>query len=342
MAVVERLGVHRVETRPVLAVVRNVVQTGAVAGQRPVRARIAPAEEVVQLDIIRQAVAVGIVQILAVEIEDHAAGRTVFLTVLGDHSFKEVRSVDKSAVENFVHAALAVASGEGGFEFSAADGILRQGQLLVAIPEKFDVAGRDALAGRDGYDRFEEWLRDRRAARVVDGYRRTGSLNREVAGERGRVDCSPAGSAIGFGPGERDRICSGRKTIHGDAPAALDHLVGLLGWSAVDRVGQVMQSAIGIFHRDNTGTFNRFALVQIDKSQIGSAAVDVDRGGESLVESGPIGSAAVEKARLNCVQALRDAGEIGHDLVVTSRDPGHLFVTTIDDIFAGDVGRQGV
>ncbi|MFN9941596.1 MAG: hypothetical protein ACK56I_19180, partial [bacterium] len=95
-------------------------------------------------------------------------------------------------------------------------------------------------------------------------------------------------------------------------------------------------------HGDNTGAFDCFALVQIDKSQIGSAAVDINRGRESLIERRAIGSAAVEKARLDRVQALGDTGEIGHDLVVTGRNTGHLFVTTIDDVFAGDIGRRGV
>ena len=60
-AIVESFSVHGVQTRPLLAVVGNVVQTGAVTGQGAVGARIAPAKEVFDFDVVRKAIAIGVV-----------------------------------------------------------------------------------------------------------------------------------------------------------------------------------------------------------------------------------------------------------------------------------------
>ena len=139
-------------------------------------------------------------QILTIQIKDHAAGRSVFLAGLGHHGFEEIRTVDKGTIENLVHTALPVAPSEGRLEFATADGIFDKGGLFVAVPEKFDVAGRYALAGRHGDDGLKEGLGDRRAARVVDGNRGASSLHRESARERGFVNFCSGRAAIGLGP----------------------------------------------------------------------------------------------------------------------------------------------
>ena len=281
-------------------------------------------------------------QVLTVEIEDHAAGRSVFLAAFGDHGFEEVRAVNKGTIENLVHTALPVAAGEGRLEFPAADGILDEGGLFVAVPEKFDIAGRDVLAGRHGDDGLKEGLRDRRAARVIDGNGLAGRVDREIAGQRRGIDDSAAGAAVGLRRGKGDGVGAGGEAVERDAPAALDHLIRLLGRPAVDRVGQVVHGTVGIFHRDDAGAFHRFAIVQIDKSQIGAAAIDVDCGGESLEERRLVVRATVKDTRLDSVQTFGNAGQIGDEAVMTVGDFLHLLETANDDVLAAEIRGRGV
>ena len=203
-AVVEGLGIHGVEACPIFAVVRNVVQAAPITGQRAVWTWVASAEEVGQLDIVGESVAIRIVQVFSVEVEDDAAGGTVFSGIFRDHSFEEMRAVDKGAVEDFVDATLAVATVECGFEFSAAGGVFSERRLLVTIPKELDIAGSDTLASGDGHDGFEERFGDCCAAGMIDGDRLTSGIDGEVAGQRGVVNDAACGAAVCFGGGEGD------------------------------------------------------------------------------------------------------------------------------------------
>ena len=122
----------------------------------------------------------------------------------------------------------------------------------------------------------------------------------------------------------------------------MDHLVGLLRGAAVDRVCQIEERAICVLDRDNAGTLNSLPFGEIVESQARAAAVDVDRGGESLEERRLVVRATVEDTRFDSVQTFGNVGQIGDEAVVTIGHFLHLLEPADNHVFSFKIGSRGV
>ena len=151
------IGIHGIETSPGLSKIRNEIHA-VVPGPCLIRTGVGPIEETAELDFVRNAVAVRILHVLAIQVEDYPAGNAIFIRGAGsDHCFKEMGAVDKSAGELPGDAVGGhIAPIEGGFKFAASRGIFRQGGLLIPVPIEFHAIGGRPGGNRD--DGLEKWL----------------------------------------------------------------------------------------------------------------------------------------------------------------------------------------
>ncbi len=134
---------------------------------------------------------------------------------------------------------------------------------------------------------------------------------------------------------------SGGEAVEVDAPLALDDHVRLLRGAAVDRVGQVVERAVGVVDRDDAGALDDLGFVEVLEGEVGPGAVHIDRFVEGLEEGG-LARAGVEDARLDVVQSLGDAREVGDEAPMAGGDLRGLLETTGHGVLAGEVGGGGV
>ena len=323
---------HGIQRGPRFAKIGDQI-LAVVAGPLDIGTRIGAVEEPAQLDLIRNTVTVGIVHILAVQVEDHPAGDAVFVGSTRVHDrLEKAGSVDEGAGEEFVDPALAIAPGEGEFEDPAAGGSFRGGQLLVAVPEEPHVVG--GRAGGHGDSRFKERLVDRGVGRVIDGDAGTSGVDREVAGEGGGVDDATAGTVVGLRGIQGDAMTAGGQAAEVDPPLALDDLIGLLGGPSVDGVGQIIEGAVRVVDGEDPRTLDGFARLQVLEFKIRAAAIHVDRFRPSLKKSRFTG-AAVEGPGLDDMETLGNVGEIRGEAVVAIGNLHGIFIAPRNDVPSG-------
>ena len=103
-----------------------------------------------------------------------------------------------------------------------------------------------------------------------------------------------------------------------------------------------MERAVAVLNGDDSGALDGGPGVQIGESKFGAAAVHINGGGKGLIQGRQTHSATVKDPCLDGVQPLGNPGQVGHELIVARRNPGHLFVAIGHHIFVREVRSGGV
>ncbi len=330
--------VERVEAGPVFTELRDVVVVG-VAGELAGGAWVGASGVEGDFGVVGEAVAIGVDEVLAVEVEGDLAGDAGgFVGIgVGNVGFEEVRSVGEGAPEAVFDAAGGIASVEDVGEDAAGAGEVNH---FVAVPVEFDVGGGEV--GGDVEACGKEGHADDGTFFVVDGDGGAIADDVEGAGGGGLVDDGAWVAPVGFGGGDGDGVSALGEAGEAVFPEAAVVLVHGLGRAAVDGDVHGIGGVVGIGDSEDGVAWDGGVVGGVFDGEGWTRAVEVDDFVEGLVEGWEGWGTLDEAASLNEMEAVGNVGDVGSEAPVAWGELGGGHVAGGDDVVSAEGVDVGI